>query len=45
LISPGDTAEHSAARRQLDNVRERAKKLQRQQQKATDDLARRAAEQ
>jgi hypothetical protein len=40
-----DTAEHSAARRQLDNVREKAKELERQQQKAADDLARRAAEQ
>ncbi len=36
-----DTAAHSAPKRQLDNVRERAKELEREQQKAADDLARR----
>jgi hypothetical protein len=40
-----DTAAHSAPRRQLDNVREKAKDLERQQQKAADDLARRLNDQ
>jgi hypothetical protein len=40
-----DTSLHSAPRRQLDNVRERAHELEREQQKAADDIARRAAEQ
>jgi len=40
-----DSAAHSAPKRQLDNVRERAKELEREQQKAADDLARRVSEQ
>ena len=40
-----DTAAHSAPKRQLDNVRERAKELEREQQKAADDLARRMSDQ
>jgi hypothetical protein len=40
-----DTQMHSAPRRQLDSVREKAKDLERQQQKAADDIARRAGEQ
>ena len=40
-----DTAEHSAPRRQLDTVREKAKDLERQQQKAADDIARRVGDQ
>jgi hypothetical protein len=40
-----DDSVHSAPRRQLDNVRERAKDLERQQQNAADDIARRAADQ
>jgi len=40
-----DTAAHSAPKRQLDNVRERAKELEREQQKAADDLARRISDQ
>jgi Ni/Co efflux regulator RcnB len=40
-----DTQEHSRPRRQLDSVREKAKDLERQQQKAADDIARRAGEQ
>jgi hypothetical protein len=39
-----DTSAHSAPRRQLDNVREKAKDLERQQQKAADDIARRVTE-
>jgi DNA-binding GntR family transcriptional regulator len=35
-----DTAAQSAPKRQLDNVRQRAKELEREQQKAADDLAR-----
>lgn len=34
-----DSAAHSAPRRQLDNVRERARALEREQQKAADDIA------
>jgi hypothetical protein len=34
-----DTAAHSAPRRQLDNVRERARALEREQQKAADAIA------
>ena len=40
-----DTEAHSAPRRQLDNVREKAKQLERDQQKAVDDLAHRLNEQ
>ena len=40
-----DTQAHSAPRRQLDSVREKAKDLERQQQKAADDIARRAGDQ
>jgi DNA-binding GntR family transcriptional regulator len=40
-----DTAAHSAPRRQLDNVRERAKELEREQQKAVDDVAHRLDDQ
>ncbi|HWT86189.1 MAG TPA: hypothetical protein VN177_10485 [Myxococcales bacterium] len=40
-----DTSAHSAPRRQLDNVREKAKELERQNQNAADDLARRVGEQ
>ena len=40
-----DTSAHSAPKRQLDSVREKAKDLERQQQNAADDLARRAGEQ
>ena len=40
-----DTSAHSAPRRQLDNVREKAKDLERQNQNAADDLARRLGEQ
>jgi len=40
-----DTQLHSAPRRQLDNVREKAHDLEREQQKAADDLARRVSEQ
>jgi hypothetical protein len=40
-----DTSAHSAPRRQLDNVREKAKDLERQNQNAADDLARRVGEQ
>jgi len=36
-----DTSAHSAPRRQLDNVREKAKDLERQQQDAADNIARR----
>src|SRR5437899_353875 len=39
-----DTAEHSAPRRQLDTVREKAKDLEKQQQKAADDIARRVGD-
>ena len=39
-----DTAAQSAPKRQLDNVRERAKDLEREQQKAADDIARRLGE-
>ena len=39
-----DSSAHTAPRRQLDNVREKAKDLERQQQKAADDIARRVAE-
>ncbi len=38
-----DDAAHTAPRRQLDNVREKAREIERQQQKATDDIARRVA--
>ena len=38
-----DDSEHSAPRRQLDTVREKARDLERQQQKAADDIARRAS--
>lgn len=34
-----DTAAHSAPRRQLDSVRERARALEREQQKAADSIA------
>jgi len=34
-----DPAAHSAPRRQLDNVRERARALEREQQKAADAIA------
>jgi len=40
-----DTSAHSAPRHQLDNVREKAKDLERQNQNAADDLARRVGEQ
>ena len=40
-----DDAAHTAPRRQLDNVREKAKDLERLQQKAADDLARRTGDQ
>jgi hypothetical protein len=40
-----DTSEHSAPRRQLDSVREKAKDLEKQQQKAADDIARRVGDQ
>ena len=40
-----DTSAHSAPRRQLDSVREKAKELERQNQNAADDLARRVGEQ
>ncbi|HEY4731219.1 MAG TPA: hypothetical protein VIH41_08830 [Myxococcales bacterium] len=40
-----DTEAHSRPRRQLDNVREKAKDLERQNQNAADDLARRVGEQ
>jgi hypothetical protein len=40
-----DSSAHTAPRRQLDNVRERAHELEREQQKAADDIARHAAEQ
>jgi len=40
-----DDSAHSRPRRQLDNVREKAKDLERQQQNAADDLARRVGEQ
>src|SRR5207237_9191847 len=40
-----DTEAHSPPRRQLDNVREKAKQLERDQQKAVDDLAHRLNEQ
>jgi hypothetical protein len=40
-----DDAAHSAPKRQLDSVREKAKDLEQQQQRAADDLARRAGEQ
>ena len=40
-----DTSAHSAPRRQLDSVREKAKDLERQNQNAADDLARRVGEQ
>ena len=39
-----DSSAHTAPRRQLDNVREKAKDLERQQQKAADDIARRVSE-
>ena len=39
-----DSSAHTAPRRQLDNVREKAKDLERQQQKAADDIARRVTE-
>ncbi len=39
-----DTSAHSAPRRQLDNVREKAKDLERQTQNAADDIARRTSE-
>jgi hypothetical protein len=39
-----DDAVHSAPKRQLDNVRERAKELEREHQKAADDLARKMGE-
>jgi hypothetical protein len=38
-----DDSVHSAPRRQLDTVREKARDLERQQQKAADDIARRAS--
>ena len=38
-----DSSAHTAPRRQLDNVREKARDLERQQQKAADDIARRAS--
>lgn len=40
-----DTAAQSAPKRQLDNVRQRAKELESEQQKAADDLAHRLNEQ
>ena len=40
-----DTSAQSAPKRQLDNVRQRAKELEREQQKAADDLAHRLNEQ
>jgi hypothetical protein len=40
-----DSSAHTAPRRQLDNVREKAKDLERQQQKAADDIARRVGDQ
>jgi hypothetical protein len=40
-----DTSAHSAPRRQLDSVREKAKDLEKQQQKAADDIARRIGDQ
>jgi len=40
-----DTSAHSAPRRQLDSVREKAKDLERQNQNAADDLARRVGDQ
>jgi hypothetical protein len=39
-----DTSAHSAPKRQLDSVREKAKDLERQQQNAADDIARRVGE-
>ena len=39
-----DDAAHTAPRRQLDSVREKARDLERLQQKAADDLARRTAD-
>ncbi len=39
-----DSSAHTAPRRQLDTVREKAKDLERQQQKAADDIARRLSE-
>ena len=39
-----DDSAHSAPRRQLDNVREKARDLEKMQQKAADDLGRRASE-
>jgi hypothetical protein len=38
----GRSSAHTAPRRQLDNVRERAKELERQQQNAVDEVARKA---
>ena len=38
-----DDSAHSRPRRQLDSVREKARDLERQQQKAADDIARRAS--
>ena len=38
-----DDSAHSAPRRQLDNVREKARDLEREQQKAADDIARRTS--
>ncbi|HZX95280.1 MAG TPA: hypothetical protein VFE90_12230 [Myxococcales bacterium] len=38
----GRSSEHTAPRRQLDNVRERAKELEREQQNAVDEVARKA---
>ena len=39
-----DTSAHTAPRRQHDSVREKAKDLEREQQKAADDIARRLHE-
>jgi len=39
-----DDSAHTAPRRQLDNVRDRAKELEREHQKAADDLARKLVE-
>jgi hypothetical protein len=38
-----DDSAHTAPRRQLDNVREKARDLERLQQKAADDIARRTS--
>ena len=39
-----DDSEHTAPRRQLDNVRAKAKDIERQNQRAADDLARKLSE-